>query len=218
MTELNPSPEKDVALKQTEMAGSNQAHPSVAQGAAKNYHGNDRAGLLGGRTKTNQLSRLVETYREAKETLSPDEFAQLELRVTHEGIMPLQRYFCHIGRASYETRNRVIFGGATFVEWYGKGFKLKFDDRIDKKITFLYVSSAQMVAYRFRKYFKEILSDNTVAYFTVFAIGRLEENAKRTAVNLIVDDLRHLDLVRGKSKTAITKKDGSLQTPPDNIG
>lgn len=70
-----------------------------------------------------------------------------------------------------------------------------------------------MEAYRFRKYFKEILSDTTVAYFTIFAPGRLEVSAKGNSVNLIVDDLRHLDIVRGKSKEAGASKDTGGSEP-----
>lgn len=62
-------------------------------GNGRNRNGHGHPGLLGGHTRTNQLSRLVETYREAKETLSQEEFAQLELRVTNEGVMPLKSIF-----------------------------------------------------------------------------------------------------------------------------
>ena len=207
VTDFDPSLEGD-ALGRPHVQGPAGGDAQVGgDGNGRDRNGHGQPGLLGGRTRTNQLSRLVETYREAKETLSQEEFAQLELRVTNEGVMLLHEYFCRISRANFDTSNRVIFGGATFVEWYGTGFKLKFYDRVDKKLTFLYVSPAKMEAYRFRKYFKEILSDTTIAYFTVFALGRLEVSAKGNSVNLIVDDLRHLDIVRGKSKEASVSKD-----------
>ncbi|MGO4479683.1 hypothetical protein AB4Z32_25925 [Massilia sp. 2TAF26] len=203
VTDFDPSLDEGDGLVRPHVQGpAGDDGPEVGDGNGRNRNGQGQPGLLGGRTKTNQLSRLVETYREAKVTLSPEEFSQLELRVTNEGVMPLHQYFCRISRANYDTTNRVIFGGATFAEWYGAGFKLKFYDRVDKKFVFLYVSPAKMEAYRFRKYFKEILSDTTVAYFTVFALGRLEASPKGNSVNLIVDDLRHLDIVRGKTKEA----------------
>jgi len=207
VTDFDPSLDDGDALAPPYMQGPDGDVFVGEDGNGRNRNGHGRLGLLGGRTRTNQLSRLVETYREAKETLSDEEFAQLELRVTNEGVMPLQRYFCHLSRANYDTNNRVIFGGAIFVEWYGIGFKLRFYDRVDKKLTVLYVSSAKMDAYRFRKYINEILSDTTVAYFTVFALGRLETSPKGNSVNLIVDDLRHLHIVRGKLKEAGASKD-----------
>ena len=44
-------------------------------------------------------------------------------------------------------------------------------------------------------------------FLSGFALGRLEVSAKGNSVNLIVDDLRHLDIVRGKSKEASVSKD-----------
>ena len=75
-----------------------------------------------------------------------------------------------------------------------------------------------MEAYRFRKYFKETLSDTTITYFTVFALGRLEVSAKGNSVNLIVDDLRHLDIVCGKSKDASVSKDIGGTEPSKTMG
>ena len=60
---------------------------------------------------------------------------------------------------------------------------------------------------KFQKLKARFQAARRYAYFTVFALGRLEVSAKGNSVNLIVDDLRHLDIVRGQSKEAGASKD-----------
>lgn len=154
--------------------------------------------LLGGYNRTNQLSRLVETFKEAKATLTAAEFSDLEIRVVNEGVLRLQEYFCHLTRASYETRNRVIFGGATLIGRYGQGFKFKFYDKVADTAVYLYVSKEKMAGFRFRKYVELSLARaKEVKYFTIYALGTLIAGKTEGNSDLIVDDLRHLALVLG---------------------
>jgi hypothetical protein len=158
----------------------------------------DADNLLGGYNRTNQLSRLVETYREARATLAEADFKEFEIRVVNEGVLTLQEYFCHLTRASYKTRNRVIFGGATLIGRYGQGFKFKFYDKVAKTAVYLYVSPGMMAGFRFRKYLELALARaKEVKYFTIYALGTLVAGKSEGNSDLIVDDLRHLALVLG---------------------
>ncbi|RML90039.1 hypothetical protein APX70_08531, partial [Pseudomonas syringae pv. maculicola] len=67
---------------------------------------------------------------------------------------------------------RVLFGGGLIEQRYGQGFKFKFFDRLDGKLVTLYVSPAQMQAYRSSRYISELLSHaDEVKFFTVYALG-----------------------------------------------
>lgn len=166
------------------------------QGTASNARGDIR---------TSSLERLVETYREAKANLSESEFRALEITIARQGKMKLGEYFCRIARTSFETRDRVIFGGAWQLKRYGTGFSLRFYDDIDKKPVSLYISKDQMNEYRYRRHVEYILSkDASVRYFTVYAIGHLEPGKKEGAINLIVNDLRNLVITPGKLKSVET--------------
>ena len=157
----------------------------------------------GGYNRTNQLGRLVETYREARATLSQEEFNELTIRVVNEGTLRLGEYFCRLARATYATRNRVVHGGATLVKRYGRGFRLKFYDKVADTSVFLYVSQDEMAAYRFRKYLELALEQaDTVKYFTVYAIATLKPGKSEKTSDLVVDDLRHLTLIPGPEKAA----------------
>lgn len=159
---------------------------------------------VGGETRTNQLDRLVETYREAKDKLSSDDFRALEIRIVREGTLKLNEYFCHISNTSYETRDRVIYGGATLLEpRYGSGFKFKFYDKVANTTVFLYISKDKMANYRFRKYINLTLSKaEDVKYFTVYVLGRLVAGRTQGNTDLVVEDLRHLAIVLGPEKSA----------------
>lgn len=152
-------------------------------------------------TRTGQLTRLVETYVEARTTLPREMFRELTIRVVGEGTMLLDDYFRHLAGAGLDTANRVIYGGARLTNRYGKGFKLKFFDKVAGTDVFLYVSPARMAAYRFRKLLELALARaDEVRYFKVYALGRLAPGKTARHTDFIVDDLRHLVLVLGPEK------------------
>lgn len=156
-----------------------------------------------GEIKTNSLERLVESYREAKSVLPQGEFRDIEIKIVRKGKIKLVDYFCHIANASTETRDRVIFGGATLVKRYGIGFSFRFFDKVSGGWVFLYVDKETMNNYRFRKYIELILSKNkTVKYFTVYALGHLMAGKKAGNADLIVENLRHLAISLGPAKSA----------------
>ncbi|GGB99981.1 ATPase [Pseudoduganella buxea] len=159
------------------------------------------AGGDGPDTRTSQLTRLVETYVEARTTLPRETFRELTIRVVGEGTMLLDDYFRHLAGAGLDTANRVIYGGARLTNRYGKGFKLKFFDKVAGTDVFLYVSPARMAAYRFRKLLELALARaDDVRYFKVYALGRLVPGKAPRHTDFIVDDLRHLVLVLGPEK------------------
>jgi hypothetical protein len=167
-------------------------------------------------TRTNNLERLVDSFRQAQATLSKEEFALLTLRIPGQGEVTLRSWFRHIKFAKLEDERRVLYGGG-LVERYGTGFKFKFFDRLQGKQVTLYVSPAQMQAYRSSRYISELLSHaDEVRFFTVFALGTLAASPSGKSVSVEIDDLRHLAIVLGPAKEATpnTKDDtGSAGDP-----
>lgn len=167
-------------------------------------------------TRTNNLERLVDSFRQAQATLSKEEFALLTLRIPGQGEVTLRSWFRHIKFAKLEDERRVLYGGG-LVERYGTGFKFKFFDRLQGKQVTLYVSPAQMQAYRSSRYISELLSHaDEVRFFTVFALGTLAASPSGKSVSVEIDDLRHLAIVLGPAKEATpnTKDDpGSIGDP-----
>lgn len=151
-------------------------------------------------TRTNNLERLVDFYRQARAELSPEDFKQLTLRVAGQGEVSLRSYFRHIKYAQAGDKDRVMFGGG-LIERYGVGFKFLFFDRIEGKRVSLYVSPARMQAYRSSRYISELLSHaDEVKFFTFFALGSLVMSPSGKSLSLEVDDLRHLAIVLGPPK------------------
>lgn len=162
-----------------------------------------------GLTKTSDLERLVESFREAKETLTTDEFSGLELQIKGIGKMKLTQYFQRLSTAKTSTTLRIVYGGATLVKRYGKndsyarGFLFQFYDKVEGKRVSLYVSQTTMEQYRHRKYIDDIISKgDQVRYFTIYVLGHFEPaEDERRGLNLVVSDLRHFVIVLGPAKT-----------------
>lgn len=152
-------------------------------------------------TRTNNLERLVDSYRQAKAELSPEEFKLLKLRIPGQGELSLRSYFRHIKYAQLGDNGRVLYGGGLVEQRYGQGFKFKFFDRLEGKLVTLYVSPAQMLAYRSSRYISELLSHaDEVKFFTVYALGTLTKSPSGKSFSVEVDDLRHLAIVLGPQK------------------
>ncbi|MBX8497489.1 ATPase [Pseudomonas cichorii] len=151
-------------------------------------------------TRTNNLERLVDSFRQAKAQLSPDDFKLLTLKIPGQGELSLRSYFRHIKYAQTGDNGRVLYGGG-LVERYGLGFKFKFFDRLEAKLVTLYVSPAQMQAYRSSRYITELLSHaDDVKFFTVYALGNVVKSPSGKSFSVEVDDLRHLAIVLGPAK------------------
>ncbi|WP_285422495.1 ATPase [Pseudomonas sp. efr-133-TYG-103a] len=151
-------------------------------------------------TRTNNLERLVDSFRQAQAQLSKEEFALLTLRIPGQGEVSLRSYFRHIKFAQPGDERRVLYGGG-LVERYGTGFRFKFFDRLQGKLVTLYVSPAQMQAYRSSRYISELLSHaDEVRFFTVFALGTLALSPSGKSVSVQIEDLRHLAIVLGPAK------------------
>ncbi|WP_122688089.1 ATPase [Pseudomonas viridiflava] len=152
-------------------------------------------------TRTNNLERLVDSYRQARAELSPEEFKLLKLRIPGQGELSLRSYFRHIKYAQLGDNGRVLYGGGLVEQRYGQGFKFKFFDRLEGKLVTLYVSPAQMLAYRSSRYISELLGHaDEVKFFTVYALGTLTKSPSGKSFSVEVDDLRHLAIVLGPEK------------------
>lgn len=159
----------------------------------------------GGHASTRSLERLVETYREARTKLSDEEFRALALRVKKVGMLSLGEYFQPLTRCSEATADRIIYGGATLSDRYpkdgGRGFKLKFYDKIDNLPVYLYVSQADVDAYRHRRYLCGIIDKIPAHRFVrVFANGLIRRSPSGKSYSVELSDPRHLALVLAEPK------------------
>lgn len=155
-------------------------------------------------TRTHNLERLVDSFRQAQATLTKEEFALLTLRVPGLGDVTLRAYFRHIKYAHVGDEPRVVYGGG-LIERYGTGFKFTFFDRLQGKQVTLYVSPAQMQAYRSSRYITELLSHaEDVRFFTVFALGTLVPSPSGKSISVNIEDLRHMAIVLGPAKDSAT--------------
>lgn len=150
------------------------------------------------RTRTQDLERLVHSYREARAELSEAELRSLHINVAGVGRIRLIEYFRPLQYCDERTINRIINGGAHFDRDYGQGFRLKMIDRIKGLPVFLYVGADMMESYRYRKYVRDIVNRipahrNVRVY--VNGVLRLAPNGKSWSLQL--DHLRHLALVLG---------------------
>lgn len=151
-------------------------------------------------TRTNNLERLVDSYRQAKAQLALEDFKLLTLKIPGQGELPLRSYFRHIKYAQLGDNGRVLFGGG-LVERYGLGFRFRFFDRLDAKLVTLYVSPAQMKAYRSSRYISELLSHaDEVKFFTIYVLGEVSASPSGKSISVQVEDLRHLVVVLGPAK------------------
>ncbi|WP_157658064.1 hypothetical protein [Burkholderia ubonensis] len=164
-----------------------------------------KEGPTGGHASTRSLERLVETYREARVKLSDEEFRALALRVKKVGMLSLGEYFQPLTRCSEATADRIIYGGATLSDRYpkdgGRGFKLKFYDKIDNLPVYLYVSQADVDAYRHRKYLCGIVDKIPAHRFVrVFANGVIRRSPNGKSYSVQISHPRHLALVLAEPK------------------
>jgi hypothetical protein len=154
--------------------------------------------LINDRTRTNDLERLVQSYREARQCLSSDELHAYQLAVVGHGRVRLVDYFCHLSRADVHTTDVIIHGGARLEGRYGNGFKLRFLDRKNNLPVFLYVDRALMATYRHRRYLEGIVVRAPKhRYVTAYINGRLVLSPSGKSYGFQIDDLRQLALVLG---------------------
>jgi hypothetical protein len=172
-----------------------KAEGGVGAGAPRNRSGRSQA-----RHGTNSLERLVQCYRDAKETLSKEEYDALTFHVKGIGDIPLRTYFRSMERARLGRNDRVLVGGARYTK-YGSGFRFDFFDKHQDKPIALYVDPATINAYRFRRYWFELFEqDEQVKYFRVYALGSLNERDDGKGYSISLSDLRHLAITLGPKK------------------
>ncbi len=180
---------------------------TAPEGPESGHKADKRLKPARGLTRTHNLERLVDSYRQARATLSKDELALLRLQVPGLGEIPLRAYFRPIKYARLGDNGQVLLGGG-LVERFGQGFRFKYFDRLNGKPVFLYVSPAQMQAYRSRRYINELLSHaDEVKFFTLYALGNVSESPSGKSINVEVDDLRHLVIVLGPAKEPVSKQE-----------
>lgn len=153
-----------------------------------------------GRHSTSLLSRLVETWREAKRNLSYEELQQLELEVAGAGTVSLRDYFRRVLSVWDTGFSGVMYGGARpDFKRYGLGFRLTFFDKINECELTLYISKEKMEKYRYRRHLDTELKRSDIRYINVYfipdGISTYINKSGQTVYNIDIGDLRHLVLV-----------------------
>lgn len=146
-------------------------------------------------TRTNQLQRLIDSWQQADAQLSREEVRSLRLNVVNYGQVYLHQYITHIGNGLANRYRGVVYGGASLVHRYGRGFLLSFYDWHEGKPIKLYVSKDIMNQSRFGHYVDEILCTEDVKYFRIFLLNpRVVEKEinRKIVINLEIDKLRQL--------------------------
>lgn len=154
-----------------------------------------------GEIRTSDLDELVDSYLEAKSTLSNAEFEALRLKIVGHGEIGYKDYFRWIGRTDC---SGVTYGGIRKIKDYKEGFCLYFHDNHKNQPVQLYVSASQLLKYRYWRHLRSTVDaareNHDKCYIQVFALGRLEYSESHKSWNLAVDNLNHLTLIL-KSKT-----------------
>ncbi len=147
-------------------------------------------------TRTNQLQRLIDSWQEAKEKLSPDERRVQKITIVHHGQVFLHRYITHINNGLTNKYHGVVYGGGKLIKRYGRGFLLRFIDTYNEKPVFLYVNKEIMAKGGISNYVDEILNTENVRYFRIFLLNPVvseKENSKgNPTINLEISKLRQL--------------------------
>lgn len=145
-------------------------------------------------TTTNQLQRLIDTWQEAKNKLAKDKnFLKLRIKVVGLGTIYLYEYITHIKNTITNKYNGVVYGGATLIKRWGKGFSFKFFDKYNDMPIKLYVDNKIMERGRFSHYIDEVLKTPNVRYFKIFLLNpEISENPKFKELNLKMSSLRQL--------------------------
>ena len=153
-----------------------------------------------GKNSTGLLSRLVETWREAKRNLSYDELRHLKLEVVGTGTVYLRDYFRRVLSAWDTNFSGIMYGGARpDFKRYGLGFRLTFFDKINECKLVMYISKEKMQQYRYRRYLDTELKRSDIRYINVYfihdGISTYVNGAGQTVYNIDISDLRHLVLI-----------------------
>jgi len=150
------------------------------------------------KTQTTYLSKLVDTWIEAKSKLKEEEFGLLDLVIKNRRTMKLKYYFKHIRYAIKNRHDGVIWGGATVLKRYSSGFKLIFFDKVNGLPVHIYCADETMRAYRHRRYFNEVLNDKKDYFNAYFLQADLVSTEK--SYTFEINDLKMFHLIAMSKK------------------
>ncbi len=145
------------------------------------------------KTQTIYLSKLVDTWNEARQTLTSEEFKQLELVIKKNKTLKLKSYFKHVRYAIADKHEGVIFGGAMMVKRYKLGFKLSFFDKVNDLPVHVYCANQVMENYRHRGYIDEVLK-GPKDYFNLYILSA-DLVTTMNDYTLEVNNLKNLHIV-----------------------
>ena len=170
-------------------------------------------------TRTNRLQRFIDSWLEAKNMLSDDEFKALTFNLANYGRVAYHRYVTHISHGVHNEYSGVIYGGATLVKRYGAGFLLRFFDEINGRTVKLYVDKSVVGKSRLMHYINAILDTPDMRYFKVFLLNPTYSNRidarGELVTNLEITDLRQMVIYLGHEVNSKTDDDSASE---DNDG
>jgi hypothetical protein len=151
---------------------------------------------------TQDFRRFVDSYLEARETLSRDEYFNLSFRLARNAEkIKYAEYF----RPIKDGNDRgVIFGGARLITKMD-GLNLLFYDKIDGMDVHLIIHEQIINQFRFRRSINEVitsLANGSWPYTRVFAIGSLTSNHNDNPrkISLNISNLLHLVMLAPATK------------------
>jgi len=188
--EFDPRPEKERPSAGNTSRTTSKTEPNEDR-TKDVFSKNDNRGK--NKTRTIFLEKLVDTYEEARQKLPREEFFSLKVRLTGIGNVLVHKYFKHISQASLDGSRKVYFGKAKFDDWFGKGFRLKFIDKINGFPVCLYVSKDLLKEYQYKNYLIEMLKQACrQETFQTYALGYFSMAPSRKSIDFKIEDPRHL--------------------------
>lgn len=155
------------------------------------------------RSQTRFIEDLVEMRLESIETLGRPAADALEVQVKGQGIITLGQLFCHVKEGHRWDVPLVLYGGCTLIKRYATGFKLRFFDKIGASPVQLYVSHADLTAYRFRRSLLDVVdAAEDFRYLTAYMWSTVVKSPESDAFEVTLGRLQHLALYPGPSQVA----------------
>jgi hypothetical protein len=162
---------------------------------------------------TSSLARLVDTYRGLVDSHVPNVLRTWQLHVRRLGEMPISQYVTPVYRADRLSVQHVVYGGARWSKAYGRGFRLKFIDRLNGQPVFLYVAPSVADENTLASWHDEITDLQAGSYCTAYVLGQLERGRNEASFSIAVSSAEHIVFRRSPNCAAAV---GTATSPLNN--
>jgi hypothetical protein len=148
---------------------------------------------------TSSLARLVDSYRALVASGVPNAVRDHTIHVRGIGRISLAEYVTPVYRANRLAHTHVIYGGARLYKSYGRGFKLRFIDRIHGKPVFIYAAGS-LAADR-EPWKAELTPLREGRYCTAYVLGSIEARPNQHSMSIEISSPEHLVLCAPQSRS-----------------